>query len=339
VSEILIISPSGKLYGSEQVLADYVMNTRLHPVVAVPRGSLLQQKLSDSNLTVVGFKTVRQLYLQVARDLFLGKYSTVYVNEAAHVRYIKVLARLFPEKKFVVHVRIKEDTDEARWGDLNNSNTRIIVISDYLRSFLKPASLRIYDPFTLPETCPLADRVQNSIRVAVVGRVALTKGFPYIVEFVRHLSAHEKGNMVKLDFFGDVDDDVKRSVGFQDLLHNPSVCFHGFVENNLIYRQADLVLHFSKVEGLGRVYLEALAAGLPLIGFRAGGIGEVAGNAGLEQYLVEPGEHEIQDMVAKVFEVYSDGTLQQKLQDGLLRLRKIHSLEKYVDAIDKVLAS
>lgn len=49
----------------------------------------------------------------------------------------------------------------------------------------------------------------------------------------------------------------------------------------------DMLLHFNKVEALGRIYLEAIEHGIPLVGFNAGGINELASMMGLEGMMVD----------------------------------------------------
>lgn len=49
----------------------------------------------------------------------------------------------------------------------------------------------------------------------------------------------------------------------------------------------DMLLHFNKAEALGRIYLEAIEHGIPLIGFNAGGINELARMMGLESMMVD----------------------------------------------------
>mgnify|MGYP000623817570 CR=1 FL=1 len=63
----------------------------------------------------------------------------------------------------------------------------------------------------------------------------------------------------------------------QSLPNFVKIKFHGFVSTkDDIYSNIDLVLHFNKQEALGRIFFEALDYGIPLIGFRCGGIGEIA---------------------------------------------------------------
>ncbi|HEY6203131.1 MAG TPA: glycosyltransferase family 1 protein [Candidatus Limnocylindria bacterium] len=54
-----------------------------------------------------------------------------------------------------------------------------------------------------------------------------------------------------------------------------------------LYAGAECLLHAALLEGFGLTPLESLAAGTPVVGYRAGAVEEVVGNAGV---LVEPGD-------------------------------------------------
>lgn len=64
----------------------------------------------------------------------------------------------------------------------------------------------------------------------------------------------------------------------------------GFVDDAALaalYAGAECLLHAALLEGFGLTPLESLAAGTPVVGYRAGAVAEVVGDAGL---LVDPGE-------------------------------------------------
>src|SRR5205085_11985856 len=56
-----------------------------------------------------------------------------------------------------------------------------------------------------------------------------------------------------------------------------------------LYAAAECLLHAALLEGFGLTPLESLAAGTPVVGYRAGAVEEVVGDAGL---LVDPDEPE-----------------------------------------------
>ena len=47
-----------------------------------------------------------------------------------------------------------------------------------------------------------------------------------------------------------------------------------------------MLLHFNRVEPLGRIVMEALDFGIPFFGFKAGGIGELAQQVGIIDYMI-----------------------------------------------------
>jgi glycosyltransferase involved in cell wall biosynthesis len=76
-----------------------------------------------------------------------------------------------------------------------------------------------------------------------------------------------------------------------------------------LYAAAECLLHAALLEGFGLTPLESLAAGTPVVGYRAGAVEEVVGDAGL---LVEPSGDALADALVRYLE---DGALQQALRE------------------------
>ena len=65
----------------------------------------------------------------------------------------------------------------------------------------------------------------------------------------------------------------------KDLELSGNVFFHGFEKDTeKIYHEMDVLLMFSKMEGFGRVTVEAMQRGIPVIGFDSGGTSELVKN-------------------------------------------------------------
>lgn len=78
-----------------------------------------------------------------------------------------------------------------------------------------------------------------------------------------------------------------------------------------LYAGAECLLHAALLEGFGLTPLESLAAGTPVVGYRAGAVEEVVGDAGV---LVESDR---QDALGDALTAYlGDSTLQQRLRAG-----------------------
>lgn len=74
-------------------------------------------------------------------------------------------------------------------------------------------------------------------------------------------------------------------------------------------KKLDMLLHFNKVEALGRIFLEAVDYGIPLIGFNEGGIGEVSDSMKLNDMMVDGNdEHWMEQMYRKMMTMHKRWT-------------------------------
>ena len=82
----------------------------------------------------------------------------------------------------------------------------------------------------------------------------------------------------KLHLWGDKEGTYKREIvklvkkaGLEN-----SVLFHGFEKNlDVIYKNMDVLLMYSRCEGFGRVTVEAMSYGIPVLGYDSGGTSEL----------------------------------------------------------------
>lgn len=128
---------------------------------------------------------------------------------------------------------------------------------------------------------------RNGFTIGAIGRLSREKGFDLLLKAFAGLV--REGNDFRLALLGEgglrgVLEDKARALGIQD-----RVLMSGYVENGRDCMPLfGLFVLPSLTEGLPIVILEAMAAGVPIVASRVGGIPEVLGNgdAGL---LVEPG--------------------------------------------------
>lgn len=336
--EAIVISPSGNFYGSEQVLFDYLKNTRFTYHVFVPENSVFSEKLKTTAHQVSQFRSVRSLYVRVFRLLLSGKYRSVYLNEAGHSNYIHLLARLFRKTRFVVHVRIMEDTDPQKWRRLRKENTTLITISDYVQGRLEAESVVVRDLFDFPAVVPMRKSIAGkALEVAVIGRVSYTKGFNTLVALSHAMEQMQGAENIVLNIYGDVSDDVKEDSNLPALRDRSFIRFHGFVNNKQIYDQNDLILHLSKTEPLGRIFFEAVSSGRPVVGFNAGGIGEIASLSGLLDFMVESSADESSAILGKIISVAALPDLHERLERGIALMKEKFGVENYVSAVDTLI--
>jgi glycosyltransferase involved in cell wall biosynthesis len=102
---------------------------------------------------------------------------------------------------------------------------------------------------------------------------------------------------------------------------------------SIIYSAADIVVIPSRQENLGQTALEALACGTPIVGFRVGGMPDIA-RSGLTGLLAEPeSARDLRDCIAKLL---TDSNLRREMATNCRRVAKEdYSLElqakRYLD--------
>ena len=290
MNKILVISPSGNWYGSEQVLYDYLSHTELMMEVRAPANSFFLNKLLQAGFPhkIASFgQSMPLLYSQIFFRLMKGDYDTVYINEAGHIKYLSFLAKLFPNRKFVVHVRMLEDVSENRWRGAERNNLKVLSISQFIRDRLPVKSELIYDGYLFSNEKRISAReVSGELRIAVIGRITKTKGLgnlPDLIERLKELDA--AGNYV-FYLYGVVTKDMENDDLLNTLKNLKNVEFRGFEKDrNKVYASVDCVLHISSREALGRIFFEAIDYEKPFVGINTAGIGEIGQQLNLLELL------------------------------------------------------
>ena len=268
----IIISPSGNLYGSEQVLIDYLQSGNSKHKVYVPVKSSLSIFLNKININYSNYFNLWLLYFSVIIDLLFRSYTTVYLNEAGHSKYISYLAGILKNKKFVIHIRLLEDCNSNRYPLGHLSNITFVTVSEFIANNFLYSSKVIHDGYNFIKNNNWVSEIDSTIKIGIIGRITKSKGFDEFISLFNHISNSD----VEFHFYGDVSSDVELISSMNDLQNAHKILFHGFVESkDLIYSNINLVIHLNKQEPLGRIFFEALDYGIPLIGYHKGGIGEI----------------------------------------------------------------
>ncbi len=185
------------------------------------------------------------------------------------------------------------------------SADRMAILSRYTlkvfeRSVKDAKTMIVYGGFVPPERVPKKDGISAERRILAVGAVKPRKGFHTLLEALGRLK--NEGFAFRADCVGPKDAShyvetlvaSVRALGLED-----RVTFHGRVSEealNHFYAEADLFVLPSEhsgtaFEGLGLVYLEAMAYGLPVIGCLDSGAEDVIQD-GVNGRLVPPGNAE-----------------------------------------------
>lgn len=340
----IVISPSGNFYGSEQVLFDYLQRTHLDLDIAVPRGSLFHEKLSESKsnhrIRPYNRRRLGVFYGKIFWYLLTGKYDRIYLNEAGHIKYLILMARIFRKKKFIVHVRMIEDVDPSRWKGGITSNIVVLAISKYISERLPVKNLLLYDFYSFSDIPAIDNNRPEVLRIAIIGRITKTKGIGLLPDLLDRIQKDGSAGKYSFELYGEIANDLCRDELLERLQKSTSIGLKGLEKNKQsIYNSVHCVLHLSKQEALGRIYFEAIDYLKPLIGFKAAGIGEIGDLLGLSHRLADPESidpaMEIYLLLKNMRENYEDWAEEMKEKKKLAI--QIFRPAVYQETIDKLM--
>ena len=262
--------------------------SRVYPEVALPLTRLKRNPAAGLSLISSAWQLAR-----VAR----GAPGSVIQTFTARTHLIGALAGLLARRPVVW--RLNDDTLPPRLARVfGRAPRRIIAVSEHLRRFYRGA-LTVSDiiPDGLPLPAPAdsaAARARlllppDALVVALVARLVRWKGQPVFLRALAQLAQHHP-NLRGLIVGGwSESEDVAGPLGGgepyrQELLAlrdelglTETVVFTGHQDAPLpVFAAADIVAHTSVLpEPFGRVIVEAMAAGRPVVAARAGGAEEI----------------------------------------------------------------
>lgn len=167
----------------------------------------------------------------------------------------------------------------------------------------------------------------NEIRLFTVGRLEQEKNPLLLVEALGRLEQERPGRY-RLIWVGGgpMDEAIRRhaeALGVSDRIELAGWVPFGPALMKL-YRESHAFVHVSFTEGVPKVLVEALAAGLPIVATDVGGVGSILdeGRAGL---LVPPAD--LEALVAAIARITDDGELRERLSTRALELAGERTLE------------
>jgi glycosyltransferase involved in cell wall biosynthesis len=183
-------------------------------------------------------------------------------------------------------------------------SSRVVTVSRYVADQYGHPSTTINPPVELGRVPPPAHREASaSLRLLMLGTIGGDKNQTEAVEAVA--IARRAGADVQLDIYGHGSNEAKSRVsaeikhhGLVDLvrLHHPSSQVRSLMASS------DALLMCSRNEAFGRVTVEALQSGLPVIGYDAGGTSEILAGETPGGILVEPSPEAMARAIYKLAE-------------------------------------
>jgi glycosyltransferase involved in cell wall biosynthesis len=170
--------------------------------------------------------------------------------------------------------------------------------------------------------------------VISMGRLSWEKGFEYLLE--AWPSVKKNIPSARLEIFGEGDKKEELLKMIKNLKIDDSIKIRGLIEHSEFMRElkrAEVYVQASIAEGLGLVYIEAQASGVPPVGTRAGGIPDVIQNEenGL---LVEPKDPKA--LAVAMIRLLKDKDLYERLKQKGLETSRQYEWGRIIEKINIV---
>ena len=249
--------------------------------------------------------------------------------------------------KHISHIREFMDLDfSARFIGGNklkrkyiNMSDGIIYVSQSLANWVnnnKPLSsnqIVIYNGLHINNVIPnktLKDG--RPINLGIVGIFDQAKGQHIAIEYFYSLLSVMPSAVLHL--YGDKKCKYKQRLYtlVEELDIKSRVIFHGFVKDPAaIYKEMDALLMFSRMEGFGRVTVEAMQYGTPVIGYNSGGTTEII-IPGKNGYLFD----DEKQFIEVVNELFSSSTKYKEMSmNAYVDSCERFSVEKYCNTVEQ----
>ena len=173
----------------------------------------------------------------------------------------------------------------------------------------------------------------DGYKLVFVGRLIECKGISFLIEgFKMVLNSGIKAKLYLVGS-GEEENRLKEIVCCQEL--EEEVVFLGYSDNPLaIIKMMDLLVLPSKEEGFGRVLLEAMDAGIAVIGTKSGGIPEIIED-GINGLLVDYGD--IETLKNSIIKILKNNSLREKIiQGGYETINSKFCVETYQEKLENV---
>lgn len=373
--KVLFISHSSDIYGGAEksflLLLKSIDRKRFDPVVIIPGSGSMEEELDRSGIRTYKIyyrwwfyrRLSITIFLQcIARELlalpkFLSiikkeKIEIVYTNTIVifsgaisafiagiphiwHIREIinnKFPLYLFLPNKFVLFLVLK-------------FSNRIIAVSQAVADQFSANNLNkinvvpnavdfhVFEGNTL--TLNIKGINPEDYLIAVIGRLEERKGQDYAIRAVK--AASKKIPNIKLLLIG-------KDYGFRKQLEqliselnlSDKVVFTGYRDDvPQILQHCKVLLMTSVNEPFARILMEAMAAGVPVIGTNCDGTKEIVQD-GITGFLVSL--ENPSDMAEKIIKLYDNPELAEKFRNnGKKLIRDKYTIDRYVQNIEKII--
>lgn len=293
-------------------------------------------------------------------NYFIEYYFEQIYQNLRHISYDYIILENCPgyayklsqrgHKNLVLHLHNDLLNSKSRYHNyIFNSLTKIITVSDYVKN--KVATIGPYDKIHtvhngiclnnfIQKVSPVVTRQSlgfsdEDFLLVFSGRINKDKGISELIDamLLLHPYPHIKLMVLGSSFFADAvhEDSFMHSLKKKSFPAKERITFTGFISYNQIFdylQMADIaVLPSMWDEPFGMTCIEAMAAGLPLITTRSGGIPEICEGVAT---IVER-DNIVNNIVRAICDLYNNPEKRQQMSKASLERAKFFDKEKFAN--------
>lgn len=220
----------------------------------------------------------------------IRKYNPTLIYSNSCADNIGIIIAKVLKKKHITHIRDFMDLDHRAWfifgkkakrNYISKSDAVIYVSKSVayhtLMSKDMPTNHKvIYNGVSMPEMEFKVRSVPETINFGIVGLLDESKGQDMAIRYFNKIKDDYPN--AKLHIWGDKAGTYKKKLHelIEKLCLQEHVIMHGFEKDTFrIYNNMHALLMCSKAEGFGRVTVEAMMRGIPVLGYNSGGTAEI----------------------------------------------------------------
>lgn len=371
---ILYVIQSGKPGGAEISTLSLIKKldrSKFNPIVLVPPGSIVLSELNKLGVETIGFslpKIKPSNPIQLVQGFFRFLLTCHRISQIVRKENIRIVHSVSNKRSaafsiasarfagtpvvWTIRIMVKDryiDNFLLFWA------TKIVAISQAVRNFYDQNNryngkfVQIYNAVDISdfEIDPTARRslrkkwglgTQDFV-VAIAARLSPEKGHKYFIETAAKVLAKEP--QIKFVVIGDINfyDNPEYYRSLQELCKNlgveNTINFLGFEKDIPFFMSCiDVLTMCCEIESFGRVAIEAMAMGKPVISFDVGGPREIIQH-NKTGFLVPP--KDITSLTEAILRLYQDIELRTEMgKRGKQRVKDFFAIERHVAGYQQV---
>ncbi len=356
MKKIIIIEPSGNLYGSEMVLLDILKNLNRNKYdisIILPNSSPFCNILDKYNIKYYDILNIKnsiqklKSYIKLYKIIKLKKPDLIFINQAGIQRIVSHFTNYL---KIPIVSEVSTLEDGLLINKFSNHLLKpvktFICNSKFIATQLQTKESNksvLYYGYEWKDIKPVIPQNKSPFKVLLLGRICESKGHFLLVEAINLLIQKQKNINIEIHFWGnapslEIEEDIKSRIKNYNL--KPIFKFNGFnTDLNVVFEDMNLMVIPSIQEPFGRIFCETAEAKLPCLVADSGGLGELSKRFDLGIRFKGRDANDLADKIEYCYQNYESikNDFQTKAHSFLERLEMTEYIKKIEFILDEAI--